>query len=105
LIDPLLSPVFIVAAILNLVPVLIPGIQWSVPIRAIPRGLNGLWSLVAVFAHVAFIIRVRRCVAFAARQRDVELDWFSTHPIQSIGVNNPTSSSEPRQASSVRDRD
>ena len=75
-IDPLFSPIFIAAAILNLVPVLFPGIQWSVPVRVIPRGLTGLWSLVAVFCHVAFIIRVRRGVGFAGRQRDVELDWF-----------------------------
>ena len=104
-IDPIFSPVFIAAAILNLVPVLMPGIQWSVPIRAIPRGLTGIWTLVAVFSHVAFIIRVRRCVSFASRQREVELEWFSTHPIQSFGVKNPTSSSEPRQVATDRDRD
>jgi hypothetical protein len=75
-VDPLFSPVFIAAAILNLVPVLMPGIQWSVPIRMVPRGLTGLWSLVAVFCHVAFIIRVRRCVSFAAQQREIELRWF-----------------------------
>lgn len=75
-IDPLFSPVFIAAAILNLVPVLMPGIQWSIPVRAVPRGLTGIWSLVAVFSHVAFIIRVRRCLAFAARQREIELQWF-----------------------------
>jgi len=75
-IDPLFAPVFTVAAILNLVPVLMPGIQWSVPIRQVPRGLSGLWFLVAVIAHVAFFIRVGRASAYAKRQRELELDWF-----------------------------
>jgi hypothetical protein len=75
-IDPLFAPVFVVAAILNLAPVLMPGVQWSVPIRQIPRGLTGLWFLVAVIAHVAFFIRVSRASAYARRQREMELDWF-----------------------------
>jgi hypothetical protein len=70
-IDPLFAPVFIVAAILNLAPVLMPGVQWSVPIRQIPRGLTGLWFLVAVIAHVAFFIRVSRASAYASGPRDV----------------------------------
>jgi hypothetical protein len=77
--DPLFSPVFIAAALLNLAPLLVPGIQWSVPIRPFPRGLTGLWSVVAVVAHVMFIVRVRRASAFAARQRETELEWFSRH--------------------------
>ena len=75
-IDPLFTPVFTVAAILNLLPVLMPGIQWSVPIRQIPRGLTGLWLLVAVIVHVAFFIRISRASAYAKRQREMELDWF-----------------------------
>jgi hypothetical protein len=75
-IDPLFAPVFIAAAILNLAPVLMPGVQWSVPIRQIPRGLTGLWFLVAVIAHVAFFIRVNRASAYVRRQREMELDWF-----------------------------
>jgi hypothetical protein len=76
-IDSLFTPVFVAAALLNLAPVLLPGIQWSVPIRAFPRGLHGLWWFVAVFAHVMFLIRVRRAAAFAGRQRDADLEWFS----------------------------
>jgi hypothetical protein len=62
-IDPLFSVVFVCAAMINLVPPLLPG----------PTPLE-MW--VVAVPHAAFVVRVLRARGAAARQRAVELESF-----------------------------
>ena len=62
-IDPLFSAVFLSAAVLNLIPAMLP--------RPTPLELGVIGAL-----HLAFIVRVVRARIAAARQRAVELESF-----------------------------
>jgi hypothetical protein len=62
-VDPLFSTVFVGAAVLNLIPALLPG----------PTTLE-LWVLGVL--HAGFVVRVVRARGAAARQRAVELESY-----------------------------
>ena len=75
-VDPIFASLFGSATLLNLVPLVMPGIQWSVPIGPFPRGPAALLGLLALVMHGMFLWRIRQAKAFARRQRLAELAWF-----------------------------
>jgi len=69
--DPLFSMTYCGAALLNLVPLVLR-------VAAVSQWTSGETSELAVYGglHVAFVVRVLRARAFAARQRRLELEQF-----------------------------
>lgn len=67
-VDPLFAAMFIYAAVLNLVPVLLMTL-----------GTSEAWGELAFFglAHVVFVVRIVRARSYAARQRELDLAALS----------------------------
>lgn len=70
-IDPLFSALFICAAVLNLVPVILMTLGIS--------GAFGELTLVSL-VHAAFVVRIIRARSYAARQRELDLAALSRQP-------------------------
>lgn len=70
-VDPLFSAIFVSAAILNFVPVVLMTL-----------GISGAWGELALvgLAHAAFVVRIVRARAYAAQQRELDLAALSRHP-------------------------
>jgi hypothetical protein len=62
-VDPLFSILFLCAAVLNLIPMALPGVTL-------------IEASVLVPLHLAFVVRIVRARAAAARQRAVELEQY-----------------------------